>query len=315
MKNLSQASEIRHAKRLVTESYSCRIKIPKGDLNFAKNLCNILEFGYSDEGQKVRPRWKDGKPAYTKFILNKQEEYDLSKGEFPTTILRRIPVKSGIGEILWIYRDTSSDLDLLKNKYGVTWWDAWDIGDRTIGFRYGKTVREHNMFQRLLQNLKEQPFSRRHIMNLWQESDLKELGGLDPCCFQTIWSVTELNGVKKLHMKLDQRSSDYIVAGHINKMQYVALQMMVAREIGAELGTFTHSVANLHIYDRHISVALEILGRFQSHYSKPANHKKLNQPSLVYREGAELSTAMPKDFAMLNYQHMGELSTKLEMAI
>lgn len=229
----------------------------KCDTNF-KELCSrILESGNNTLGEKVRPKYIDGTDSHTYFVNQVFESYDLSKGELPICTLRQTAWKSGIKEILWIYQDQSNDLDLLKNKYGITWWDEWDVGDRTIGQRYGATVKRYDLMNKLLKGLKEQPYGRRHIINLFQDADLNETKGLYPCAMETQWSVRDVY----LDLTLIQRSSDVCVANNINKMQYVALMMMVARHVGLEVGVFCHYVNNAHIYDRHIDQVKEILSR------------------------------------------------------
>lgn len=230
----------------------------KGDSIFKENVKNILENNNNTFGQKVRPKYKDGTPAHTLFINQVVEKYDISRGELPIITLRPIYIKKAIGEILWIYQDQSNDLDLLNDKYGINWWDDWEVQrSRTIGQRYGATVKKYNLMNRLLDGLINEPYTRRHIIDLYQYADFEETEGLNPCAFMTIWSVRG----KYLDMTLTQRSSDYLVAGAINKMQYVALMMMVARHVGLEPGNFMHVVENLHIYDRHIEQARELLRR------------------------------------------------------
>lgn len=226
--------------------------------NNLKCLCSkILSEGTLTKDQKVRPRYEDGTPAYTMFVSQVFERYDLSKGELPIVTLRPTAWKSGIKEILWIYQDQSNDLDLLRDKYGITWWDEWDLGDRTIGQRYGATVKRYDLMNKLLDGLKNQPYGRRHIINLYQHQDFDDSDGLHPCAMETQWSVRS----EHLDMTLIQRSSDLLVANAINKIQYVALQMMVARHVGLKPGVFCHYVNNAHIYDRHIIQAEEILKR------------------------------------------------------
>lgn len=104
-----------------------------------------------------RPRYKDGTPAHTLSVNHVVHKYDISKFEFPITTLRPISFRKAIGEILWIYQDESNNLDVLKNKYGISWWDSWDIGDRTIGSCYGETVRRHNLMHKLLDDIKNDP--------------------------------------------------------------------------------------------------------------------------------------------------------------
>nr|WP_314277060.1 thymidylate synthase [uncultured Peptostreptococcus sp.] len=223
-----------------------------------KSLCNnIINSGNNTLGESVRPKYRDGTPSHTIFVNQVFERYDLSKGELPIVTLRPVAWKSGIKEILWIYQDQSNNLDLLKDKYGITWWDEWDIGDRTIGQRYGATVKRYSLIDKLLDNLKNQPYGRRHIMNLYQEADLDETKGLYPCAMETQWSVRD----GYLDLTLIQRSSDVAVANAINKIQYVALQMMVARHVNLKPGVFCHYVNNAHIYDRHIDQIKEMISR------------------------------------------------------
>lgn len=229
----------------------------KCDKNFKNILQQILISKNVTFGETVRGRYADGVPSHTYFVNQVFEKYDLSKGELPILTLRQTAWKSGIKEILWIYQDQSNDLDLLKNKYQITWWDEWDIGDRTIGQRYGATIKKYNLMNKLLTNLKNQPYGRRHIINLFQESDLEETKGLYPCAMETQWSVRD----GFLDMTLIQRSSDFLVANNINKIQYIALMMMVARHVGLEVGVFCHYVNNVHVYDRHLNQAYELLKR------------------------------------------------------
>lgn len=237
----------------------------KADKYFIENLTNILDSGVFDENPRGRYK-SDGRPAYSKFITQVFETYDLSKGEFPIPTLNPTAKVSGISEILWIYQDQSNVLADLKAR-GVHWWDDWDIGDGTIGQRYGATVKKYNLMHKLLLDLEKNPYSRRHMINLWQEQDFLDTDGLPPCAFMTEWSIRKENELSEklyLDMHLHQRSNDYLMAGYINKVQYVALQMMVAghlrtRGMNIEVGKFSHYVNNLHIYNRHLDVAKHIL--------------------------------------------------------
>ena len=251
---------------------------------YIANLLNIMENGYTDSIGEVRPKYKDGTPAYTKFITQDFEKYDIGKGEFPISQLRPLAWKNAIKEILWIYQDQSNDLELLKDKYNIHWWDEWEVnGSKTIGQRYGATVKKYDLVNNLLKSLKSQPYGRRHIMDMWQEDDLQNNKGLNPCAFMTLWSV---RGIKDkdgkitnyLDLTLVQRSNDFLVAGHINKVQYVALMMMVARHCGYELGVFGHLVQNLHVYDRHLEQVDELLKRYKL-------KKYSNIPKLKLKEG------------------------------
>ena len=234
--------------------------LEKSEATTKKIIKKILTTGTLDKNP--RPKYSDGTPAHTKSYNHEMSSYDLSKGELPLTTLRPIATKYSIGELLWIYQDQSNDLDLLKDKYGVKWWDEWDIGNRTIGQSYGATVKRYDLMNNLLNGLKENPDGRRHIMSLWQDNDFKEPHGLKPCCFMTIWNVRHSNNGKDyLDMCMIQRSNDYLMAGHINQIQYVILQYLVSRHVGLTPGVFTWFVDNIQIYDRHIEAAKEMYRR------------------------------------------------------
>ncbi len=229
----------------------------KADKYYIENLVKILKNGTMDENP--RGKYSDGTPAHSKYITQVFETYDLSENEYPITTLRNTAIKTGIKEILWIYQKQSNSL-LLANEMGINWWDSWDIGNGTIGQRYGATVRKHDLIDELLFNLINDPFSRRHIINLYQYDDLNETDGLHPCAYEVLFSVRKKNNIYYLDMTLNQRSCDYLVAGYINKIQYVALQMMIANHCGYNVGKFCHFVQNLHIYDRHLDAAYEVIG-------------------------------------------------------
>lgn len=273
----------------------------KADEYMCTSILDILGKGYGDVSP--RPHYKDGTPAHTLSINHVVHKYDISKNEFPITTLRPIYVKKAIGEILWIYQDKSNDLNLLRDKYSVNWWDSWDIGDRTIGCCYGETVRRHNLIDNLLNDITNDPYGRRHIVNLWQEEDFKHPHGLKPCCYQVQFNVRG----EYLDMVLYQRSSDFLVAGNINQMQYVALMMMVSRHCGYKPGIFTHFIGNQQIYDRHFDNAKEMLNRI-SQASRINPVLKLNPNKTNFYDFTV------DDFTLENYKPI-KPQLKFEMAI
>lgn len=235
----------------------------QADLLMVKNIDETLQWGYRDVNP--RPRYQDGTPAHTISLNHRIRKYDLSKGDFPITGLRPIAWKSAIKEIFWIYQDASNSLEVLNEKYGVHYWNQWESKDipGTIGIRYGETVRRHDLMSKLLKDIQENPYGRRHIMNLWQEDDFEASDGLLPCCYETIWNVRG----EYLDMLLNQRSGDMLAAsgaGGINEVQYAALLMMVARHCGYQPGVFTHVIENEQIYDRHIEAAKEMQKRIST---------------------------------------------------
>lgn len=274
----------------------------KADKYYIDNLNKILNEGSWDENP--RPKWLDGTPANSKFITQVFEEYDISKGEFPITTLRNTAIKTGIKEILWIYQKQTNSLSVAR-EMGINWWDEWNIGDDTIGQRYGATIKRYDLMDKLLHNLKYDPFGRRHIMNMYQYSDLEETNGLFPCAFETMWSVRKVNGDFYLDLTLIQRSNDYVMAGYINKVQYLALQMMVAGHCGYKVGNFCHLVQNLHIYDRHFDAVNELLNR----------EPLVIQPKLILKENKNFYEYTINDFEIIDTEGIEKLGSKLEIAI
>lgn len=222
----------------------------KGDIYTKEIFQRILDEGCWDK--EPRARWEDGTPAHALSYNHGMCTYDLTNGETPLITLRPIAIKSALGELLWIYQDESNDLDLLRDKYNVTWWDQWDVGDRTIGWVYGKTVREHRLMKDFMEEMANNPDSRRHSIDLWQVDDFKKPHGLKPCAYRTDWKVRHgRDGIDYLDMCLHQRSSDFGTAGCINQMQYLVFLHLIARHFGYTPGRFTWFYDNIQIYDRH----------------------------------------------------------------
>ena len=275
----------------------------KADKYYIQNISKIMVEGSWDENP--RPKYKDGTSAFSKFITQVWEEYDVSKGEFPITKLRPTAIKTGIKEILWIYQKQTSSLKVAR-EMGINWWDEWNIGDDTIGRRYGSTIGKYALMDGLLGGLMKDPFSRRHIMNMYQYTDLNETKGLYPCAYETIWSVRKVDDKLCLDLTLIQRSNDYLVASYINKIQYVALQMMVAKHCGFEVGKFCHLVQNLHIYDRHFDAVTELINK------EPL---KDNYPFIELLTDKNFYDYTIDDFKIHNMSGITKINSKLELAI
>ncbi|HBZ78154.1 MAG TPA: thymidylate synthase [Clostridiales bacterium] len=275
----------------------------KADRYLVDDIHNILENGYKDENP--RPKYEDGTPAHTISVNHVMRKYDLSKGEFPISTLRKQAWKTGIREIFTIYIKPTNVLSEMADMK-VTWWDPWDIGDGTIGQRYGATVKRYDLLNNLIADIKKDPYGRRKIMSLWQEADLRETPGLAPCAFLTIWNVRG----KYLDMVMVQRSGDMLTAsgaGGINEIQYAALLLMVSRATGYEAGVFTHFVANEQIYDRHIDNANELLRRAdEAGVMAPVTSESIKMPNLILKKesGCDITSITIEDFEMENYEPM-----------
>lgn len=220
---------------------------------------SIIENGYSTEGEKVRPKWEDGTSAYTIKQFGVVNRYDLSK-EFPAITLRKTYIKSAIDEILWIWQKKSNNVHDLKSHI----WDSWADEDGSIGKAYGyqmgvKHQYKEGMFDqvdRLIYDLKHNPYSRRMMTNMYVHEDLHEMN-LYPCAYGMTFNVTG----DRLNAILNQRSQDVLAANNWNVVQYAVLVHMIAQVTGFKPGELVHVIADAHIYDRHIPIVKELISR------------------------------------------------------
>ena len=232
-------------------------------------MCNdIIEHGTTTEGQKVRPHWEDGSPAYTIKRFGVVNRYDLRE-EFPALTLRRTALKSCMDEILWIYQRKSNNIADLAPHI----WDEWADEDGSIGKAYGYQVGklsqypdgDYDQMDRVLKDLREQPFSRRILTNLYNFDDLHEMN-VYPCAYSCTYNVTDdrrADGRLTLNLVLNQRSQDVLAANNWNVCQYALLLMMVAQSVGMVAGELLHVIADAHIYDRHVEIVRELISRPQ----------------------------------------------------
>ena len=277
----------------------------KADTIFKDNIRRILDEGVFSE--QARPKYKNGLVANSKYITGSFATYDLSRGEFPITTLRPIAIKSAIKEVLWIYQDQTNSLDVLEDKYQVHYWNDWEVdGSRTIGERYGAIVKRHDIMNKILKQLEENPWNRRNVISLWDYEAFEESPGLLPCAFQTMFDVRRVDGELYLDATLTQRSNDMLVAHHINAMQYVALQMMVAKHFGWKVGKFFYFVNNLHIYDNQFEQAQELLRREPS-----ACHPRL---ILDVPDKTDFYAIRAEDFKLVDYEPV-KPQLKFDLAI
>lgn len=234
--------------------------------NLFIDMCrDILENEVSTEGEKVRPHWEDGTQAYTIKKFGVVNRYDLSK-EFPAITLRRTGFKSCIDEILWIWQKKSNNIKDLNSHI----WDSWADEDGSIGKAYGYQLsikhkyKEGDMDQvdRVLYDLKHNPYSRRIMTNIYTHQDLHEMN-LYPCAYSMTFNVTKDKNSDKLVLNaiLNQRSQDILAANNWNVCQYAVLVHMFAQVSRMKVGELVHVIADAHIYDRHIPIIKELIER------------------------------------------------------
>ncbi|MDE6530437.1 MAG: thymidylate synthase [Lachnospiraceae bacterium] len=230
------------------------------------NMCkDILENGTSTEGEKVRPHWEDGTLAYTIKRFGIVNRYDLRK-EFPLITLRKTALKSATDEMLWIWQKKSNNIHDLHSHI----WDEWADENGSIGKAYGYQLGVRHQYKegmmdqvdRVIYDLKNNPFSRRIITNIYVHQDLHEMA-LYPCAYSMTFNVTQQKGEERLTLNavLNQRSQDVLAANNWNVVQYAVLLHMLAQVCGMQAGELVHVIADAHIYDRHVEIVKELITR------------------------------------------------------
>lgn len=233
------------------------------DKLFKDTCLDILNNGTDTQGEAVRPHWEDGTPAYTIKKFGVVNRYDLRK-EFPAITLRRIALKSAWDEMLWIYQKKSNNIKDL----GPHIWDSWADENGSIGTCYGWVVGQKfaykgesvDQMDYVLKQLRENPYSRRIMTNMYQYQYLSG-GGLDPCCYSMTYNVTREGNQLVLNAILNQRSQDMLAANGWNVAQYAILLMAIAQVNGMVPGELIHVIADCHIYDRHVPMIKELITR------------------------------------------------------
>ena len=272
------------------------------DKIFIQNCTDIIENGYWDTDQNVRPRWADGTPAHTVKKFGIVNRYDLEK-EFPILTIRKTFFKSSIDELLWIWQKKSNNINDLNSKI----WDQWADETGSIGKAYGYQLgvkhkyKEGEMDQvdRVLFDLKNNPYSRRIMTNIYTFQDLHEMN-LYPCAYSMTFNVSDgkLNGI------LNQRSNDMVVANNWNVVQYSILLIMLAQVSNLKVGELVHVISDAHIYDRHIPALKEMF-----------KNEQFEAPKLIVNPDIKnFYDFTVDDFKLVDYKST-PLGGKLEVAI
>lgn len=274
-----------------------------------RDMCeDILNNGTDTMGEKVRPHWEDGTSAYTIKKFGVVNRYDLSK-EFPALTFRKIALKTCIDEILWIWQKKSNNIHDLKGHI----WDSWADENGSIGKAYGYQMGirhkypegEFDQVDRVLYDLKNNPFSRRIMTNMYVHQDLHEMA-LYPCAYSMTFNVTEKKGHDRLILNgiLNQRSNDVLAANNWNVVQYSVLLHMMAQVNGMDAGELVHVIADAHIYDRHADIIRELIKRPM--YPAPKFHMN---PDIT-----DFYSFTTDDFELTDYRY-GEQVKNIPVAI
>lgn len=188
----------------------------------------------------------------TKSVFGYQMRFDLEQG-FPMVTTKKLHLKSIIYELLWFLKGDTNVKYLQDN--GVRIWNEWAREDGDLGPVYGKQWRSWetrdgrtiDQITQVIDQIKNNPDSRRMIVNAWNVGDLPEMA-LSPC--HCLFQFYVANG--KLSCQLYQRSADCFLGVPFNIASYALLTMMMAQVCGLKPGTFVHSFGDAHLYNNHM---------------------------------------------------------------
>ncbi|NUU17486.1 thymidylate synthase [Cellulomonas humilata] len=228
----------------------------------------------------------------TRSVFGHQMRFDLSAG-FPLVTTKRVHLRSIVHELLWFLRGESNVAYLRENN--VTIWDEWAAPDGELGPVYGVQWRSWptpdgghvDQITQLLENLRRDPDSRRHIVSAWNVADIPSMA-LAPC--HAFFQFYVADG--RLSCQLYQRSADLFLGVPFNIASYALLTHMVAQQVGLEVGDFVWTGGDCHIYDNHVDQVREQLSRTPY----PA-------PRLELRRADSLFDYTFDDVQVLDYQY------------
>ncbi|MDR1708673.1 MAG: thymidylate synthase [Candidatus Accumulibacter sp.] len=191
----------------------------------------------------------------TRSAFGWQMRYDLADG-FPLLTTKKLHLKSIVHELLWFLRGETNIAYLHEN--GVHIWDEWAGADGELGPIYGHQWRhwptpgggEIDQIARLVEGLKANPDSRRHIVTAWNPADVGRMA-LPPCHALFQFYVT----AGRLSCQLYQRSADIFLGVPFNIASYALLTMMLAQVCGLAPGEFVHTLGDAHLYENHLDQA------------------------------------------------------------
>ena len=217
---------------------------------------DFLKYVYENGATKT-----DRTGTGTVSVLGGQLRFDLSNS-FPLITTKKVHWKSVVYELLWFLRGDTNIKYLTDN--GVKIWNEWADENGDLGPVYGKQWRSWeapngdkiDQIQNVLDTLKNNPDSRRIIVNAWNVGELNDMA-LTPC--HCMFQFYVANG--KLSCQLYQRSADLFLGVPFNIPSYALLTLMIAQECGLEPGEFVHTFGDAHIYSNHFEQVKEQLSR------------------------------------------------------
>ena len=240
-----------------------------------------------NEGEKKQDRTGTGTLSY----FGHQMRFNLSDG-FPIITTKKIHFPSVVHELLWFLKGDSNIKYLNDN--GVTIWDEWADDKGDLGRIYGVQWRSWrdskgesiDQISNVIDSIKTDPNSRRHIVSSWNVGDLSEMN-LPPC--HALFQFYVVND--KLSCQLYQRSADVFLGVPFNIASYALLTHMIAKTLDLDLGDFIHTLGDAHLYTNHIEQAKLQLTR------KP---KKLPQLEILKKHD-DIFSYQFTDFELVDY--------------
>src|SRR5579872_2832428 len=199
-------------------------------------------------------------------VFGRQIRFDLGRG-FPLLTTKKLHVKSIVLELLWFLRG-DTNVRWLQER-GVSIWNAWADEGGELGPVYGKQWRSWaapngqsiDQITNLINGLKTNPYSRRHIVSAWNPADVDSMA-LPPChCLFQFFAAPDADGVDRLSCQLYQRSADLFLGVPFNIASYALLTLMVAQVTGLKPGEFVHTFGDAHLYLNHVEQAQTQLQR------------------------------------------------------
>jgi thymidylate synthase len=224
-------------------------------------------------------------------VFGRQIRFDLAKG-FPVLTTKKLHLRSIIIELLWFLKGDTNIAYLKDN--GVRIWDEWADENGDLGPVYGKQWRSWatpdgrviDQISALVENLKTNPSSRRHIVTAWNPADVDDMA-LPPC--HCLFQFFVADG--KLSCQLYQRSADVFLGVPFNIASYALLTLMVAKVVGLQPGEFVHTFGDAHLYLNHLDQAREQLKR-----------EPFDFPTMKIADKRDLFGFEYEDFTLEGYQ-------------
>ncbi len=253
-------------------------------------------------------------------IIGHTFEFDLQE-EFPILSVKQVGIKGPVIELMWIYQAQSNEVSWLRER-GVTIWDEWEVDEDgvyrqdgsnrfigkefagTIGTAYGYVTKKFGWPQKNIQEIMQNPQSRRNIIDLWQP-EYFDKAVLPPCVYGSQFVVDG----DKLHIRVTQRSCDVGLGLPYNVTQYAAFVLMIAHVTGLKPGKMLYQITDTHIYCKHIPAIKEMISRRDQ--AKPAPKLWLNpevKDFFEFDNSREL-----KDIKLIGYEHLGKVPMEVSI--